>query len=153
MPVWLYRGHHGEGCQPPARAQLTCYKVSDYLVEPAGLYKSCFTVKATIFRLSVSSRTRGYPLTVYSPDNYAAVAGAGTGRSAIWIHQLSKRHSQTPFRNVKGTIQKTLFHPSRPHFFVAVRILSHFASLFGTMVFPCSQCNILTLLHPDSEIR
>ncbi|KIM27581.1 hypothetical protein M408DRAFT_330013 [Serendipita vermifera MAFF 305830] len=50
-----------------------------------------------------------------------SVAGSGTGQSTVWIHQTSKRHSQAPFKNVKGSIQKTLFHPSKPHFFVATQ--------------------------------
>jgi hypothetical protein len=124
MLVGQYRGRHSEACQPPAKDQLKYCKVSDYLVEAAGSYRSCFTVRAITFHHSVSSRICGW-LTVCSPENDAAVAGSGTGRSAVWIHQLSKRHSQAPFRNVKGTIQKTLFHPSKPHFFVAVRTILH----------------------------
>ena len=38
----------------------------------------------------------------------------------MWIHQLSRRHSQAPFKKVKGAVQLVLFHPSKPHFFVAV---------------------------------
>ncbi|PVG04148.1 BOP1NT-domain-containing protein [Serendipita vermifera] len=50
-----------------------------------------------------------------------SATGVGTGQSSVWIHQLTKRHSQAPFKNVKGTIQKVLFHPTKPHFFVATQ--------------------------------
>jgi hypothetical protein len=47
-------------------------------------------------------------------------AGAETS-GGVWIHQLSRRHSQAPFKKVKGAIQLVLFHPTKPYFFVAVR--------------------------------
>ncbi|KAG8870535.1 Ribosome biogenesis protein erb1 [Serendipita sp. 405] len=50
-----------------------------------------------------------------------SVAGSGTGQSSVWIHQVSKQHSQAPFKNVKGTVQKSMFHPIKPHFFVATQ--------------------------------
>lgn len=37
------------------------------------------------------------------------------------MHQISRRHSQAPFKKVKGQVQLVLFHPTKPHFFVAVR--------------------------------
>ena len=43
------------------------------------------------------------------------------GQGGVWIHQVSRRHSQAPFKKVKGAVQLVLFHPSKPHFFVAVR--------------------------------
>jgi hypothetical protein len=46
-------------------------------------------------------------------------AGAETS-GGVWIHQLSRRHSQAPFKKVKGAIQLVLFHPTKPYFFVAV---------------------------------
>jgi ribosome biogenesis protein ERB1 len=42
----------------------------------------------------------------------------------VWIHQLSRRHSQAPFKKVKGAVQLVLFHPIKPYFFVAVRDVS-----------------------------
>lgn len=42
--------------------------------------------------------------------------------SPISVHQLSKKQSQSPFRKSKGTVQKMLFHPSKPFLFVAVGI-------------------------------
>jgi ribosome biogenesis protein ERB1 len=45
---------------------------------------------------------------------------AGNTQGAVWIHQITRRHSQAPFRKVKGSVQLVQFHPSKPHFFVAV---------------------------------
>ena len=45
---------------------------------------------------------------------------AGNTQGAVWIHQIARRHSQAPFRKVKGSVQLVQFHPSKPHFFVAV---------------------------------
>jgi ribosome biogenesis protein ERB1 len=39
----------------------------------------------------------------------------------VWIHQLSRRHSQAPFKKIKGAVQLVLFHPTRPHLFVATQ--------------------------------
>jgi ribosome biogenesis protein ERB1 len=46
---------------------------------------------------------------------------SGGGQGGVWIHQVSRRHSQAPFKKIKGSVQLVLFHPSKPHFFVAVR--------------------------------
>lgn len=50
---------------------------------------------------------------------YPCIATGGI-QNTVWIHQMSRRHSQAPFRKVKGSIQAVLFHPTKPHFFVAV---------------------------------
>ncbi|KAG8932214.1 Ribosome biogenesis protein erb1 [Tulasnella sp. 418] len=57
----------------------------------------------------------------HKKGDYFATVASGEGQSALWIHQLSKRHSQSPFKKVKGSVQRVLFHPSKPHFFVATQ--------------------------------
>ncbi|KAI0069034.1 BOP1NT-domain-containing protein [Artomyces pyxidatus] len=49
------------------------------------------------------------------------VSASGEGQGGVWIHQLSRRHSQAPFRKVKGSVQLVLFHPTKPQFFVATQ--------------------------------
>lgn len=39
----------------------------------------------------------------------------------VFIHQLSTRRSQNPFRRNKGLVQCVSFHPIRPYFFVATQ--------------------------------
>ncbi|KAL5508331.1 ERB1 [Sanghuangporus vaninii] len=52
-------------------------------------------------------------------DYVASVSGKDQG--AVWIHQVTRRHSQAPFKKVKGSVQLVLFHPSKPYFFVATQ--------------------------------
>ncbi|KAI0080753.1 ribosome biogenesis protein ERB1 [Panus rudis PR-1116 ss-1] len=53
--------------------------------------------------------------------DYLATVSSGEGQGGVWIHQLSRRHSQAPFKKIKGAVQLVLFHPSKPHFFVATQ--------------------------------
>jgi len=53
--------------------------------------------------------------------DYFATVSSGGGQSGVWIHQISRRHSQAPFKKVKGSVQLVQFHPSKPHFFVATQ--------------------------------
>ena len=43
------------------------------------------------------------------------------------VHQLSKRQSQCPFRKLAGPVQRVVFHPSKPIFYVAVRVRASLA--------------------------
>ncbi|KAI6047379.1 NUC169 domain-containing protein [Pisolithus marmoratus] len=49
------------------------------------------------------------------------LASVSSSESQVWIHQVSRRHSQAPFKKIKGTIQLVLFHPIKPQFFVATQ--------------------------------
>jgi WD40 repeat protein len=40
--------------------------------------------------------------------------------ASVLVHQLSKQRTQNPFKKSKGIVQKVVFHPSKPLFFVAV---------------------------------
>ncbi|KIJ56526.1 hypothetical protein M422DRAFT_197467 [Sphaerobolus stellatus SS14] len=53
-------------------------------------------------------------------DYFASVSGSES-QGSVWIHQMSKRHSQAPFKKIKGAVQRVLFHPLKPHFFVATQ--------------------------------
>lgn len=52
------------------------------------------------------------------------LTAGGEGQGGVWIHQLSRRHSQAPFKKIKGTVQLVLFHPTKPHFFVSVSLFN-----------------------------
>ncbi|EPQ59553.1 BOP1NT-domain-containing protein [Gloeophyllum trabeum ATCC 11539] len=60
-------------------------------------------------------------LTWHRRGDYLASVSNREGQGSVWIHQLSRRHSQAPFKKVKGSIQMVLFHPTRPDFFVATQ--------------------------------
>ena len=50
-------------------------------------------------------------------------AEAQTKTTKVVVHHIAKRHSQNPFSNsaMKGRIQRVLFHPSKPIFFLATQ--------------------------------
>ncbi|KAK4530757.1 hypothetical protein CCYA_CCYA05G1614 [Cyanidiococcus yangmingshanensis] len=56
---------------------------------------------------------------VHARCDYLAVVASDSDGSAVYIHQLSRRHTQVPFRKHLSNVQCTAFHPSRPFFFVA----------------------------------
>ncbi|OBZ77104.1 Ribosome biogenesis protein ERB1 [Grifola frondosa] len=53
--------------------------------------------------------------------DYLATVSSNETQGGVWMHQLSRRHSQAPFKKIKGSVQLVLFHPSKPHFFVATQ--------------------------------
>ena len=50
--------------------------------------------------------------------DYFASVQRDTSHKSVYIHQLSKLQSQTPFVKSKGQIQSVSFHPTDPTFFV-----------------------------------
>ena len=55
----------------------------------------------------------------FKGDYFATLAQRIQSTSQVLIHSLSKSHSQRPFPKMKGIIQTTQFHPSKPYFFLA----------------------------------
>ncbi|KAF9563683.1 ribosome biogenesis protein ERB1 [Agrocybe pediades] len=53
--------------------------------------------------------------------DYLASVSTGGAQGGVWIHQVTRRHSQAPFKKIKGAVQLVLFHPLKPHFFVATQ--------------------------------
>lgn len=53
------------------------------------------------------------------------------GNRSVLIHQLTKHQTQAPFKKQKGDVQRVAFHPSKPHFFVAVSF-ALYSRLFQT---------------------
>lgn len=41
---------------------------------------------------------------------------------SVLVHQVSKHQTQSPFKRTKGSVQRVAFHPTKPHFFVAVSV-------------------------------
>uniref|UniRef100_A0A3Q3XIF4 Ribosome biogenesis protein BOP1 n=1 Tax=Mola mola TaxID=94237 RepID=A0A3Q3XIF4_MOLML len=67
----------------------------------------------------------GICLKIHHPkvrDNYlASVMPDHSSNLQLFIHKLSRRRSQNPFRKGKGLVQCVSFHPVRPYFFVATQ--------------------------------
>ncbi|KAI8060081.1 NUC169 domain-containing protein [Gongronella butleri] len=53
--------------------------------------------------------------------DYFATVCPDAGSVPLLIHQTTRHQSQTPFRRLKGTVQKVIFHPVKPTFFVATQ--------------------------------
>ncbi|KAH7887940.1 NUC169 domain-containing protein [Phlebopus sp. FC_14] len=84
---------------------------------------------------SISGLESGISLTVSLPSasgllrqitwhrngDYLASVSSNESQGGVWIHQVSRRQSQAPFKKIKGTVQLVLFHPTKPHFFVATQ--------------------------------
>ncbi|KAM6495564.1 BOP1NT (NUC169) domain containing protein [Amanita muscaria] len=65
----------------------------------------------------------GLPIqtTWHRRGDYLATVSNNGAQGGVWIHQITRRHSQAPFKKIKGVVQVVLFHPSKPHFFVATQ--------------------------------
>ncbi|KAH9077443.1 BOP1NT-domain-containing protein [Lactarius deliciosus] len=75
--------------------------------------------------------------------DYFATVSSGGGQGAVWIHQVSRRHSQAPFKKIKGSVQMVLFHPLKPHFFVATQ---RYVRLYNL-----AEQKLLKLLNPGTR--
>ncbi|KAF7331925.1 Ribosome biogenesis protein ERB1 [Mycena kentingensis (nom. inval.)] len=53
--------------------------------------------------------------------DYLATVSSNGAQGGVWMHQITRRHSQAPFKKIRGVVQLVLFHPSKPHFFVATQ--------------------------------
>ncbi|EDO39231.1 predicted protein, partial [Nematostella vectensis] len=60
-------------------------------------------------------------ITWHAKGDYFATLLPQGGNKSVFIHQLSKRRSQCPFKKAKGLVQQVLFHPSKPFLFVATQ--------------------------------
>ncbi|CAG8563581.1 23228_t:CDS:10 [Dentiscutata erythropus] len=58
-------------------------------------------------------------ITWHRKGDYFATVAPDAGNQAILIHQLSKHQTQQPFRRARGMVQRVMFHPIKPLFFVA----------------------------------
>ena len=54
----------------------------------------------------------------HSKGDYFVVAMPQGQSQSVYVHQMSKRRSQNPFKRAKGIIGSAMFHPTRPQLFV-----------------------------------
>ncbi|KAF8211329.1 ribosome biogenesis protein ERB1 [Mycena galopus ATCC 62051] len=60
-------------------------------------------------------------ITWHRRGDYMATVSSGGTQGGVWMHQITRRHSQAPFKKIRGAVQLVLFHPLKPHFFVATQ--------------------------------
>ncbi|GFO32937.1 ribosome biogenesis protein bop1 [Plakobranchus ocellatus] len=70
-------------------------------------------------RLKVAHEQEIAHFTWHAKGDYFATVQKGSKSQAVLIHQLSKRQTQAPFSKPKGLVQRVMFHPIHPYFFVA----------------------------------
>jgi ribosome biogenesis protein ERB1 len=59
-------------------------------------------------------------VTWHRRGDYLASVAPEAGARAVLMHQITKHSTQAPFKRTKGVPQKVAFHPTRPHFLLAV---------------------------------
>ncbi|ORZ29022.1 NUC169 domain-domain-containing protein [Lobosporangium transversale] len=60
-------------------------------------------------------------VTWHRKGDYFATVAPEANNSAVLIHQLTKHQTQQPFKKNKGAVQRVMFHPNKPMFFVATQ--------------------------------
>lgn len=104
--------------------------IKESLEASSGNDKSTSSVKWD--KPTLAESDRGYLLILRLPKNvtsiawhrkgdYFATVSPDANSSAVQIHQLSRGISQCPFKKSIGLVQKVVFHPLRPHLFVATQ--------------------------------
>lgn len=59
-------------------------------------------------------------ITWHRKGDYLATVSPDAKNLAVLIHQVTKHQTQSPFKRLKGLVQKVAFHPIKPIFFVTV---------------------------------
>ncbi|EKM59698.1 uncharacterized protein PHACADRAFT_158105 [Phanerochaete carnosa HHB-10118-sp] len=105
-----------------APAQLPPAPTTPSPVKWQSISAAASTSDSPILTINLPSNS-GMPKQVawHRRGDYLATVASGEGQGGVWIHQISRRHSQAPFKKVKGAVQFVLFHPTKPHFFVATQ--------------------------------
>ena len=57
----------------------------------------------------------------HAKGDYVASVCPNAQGSAVTVHQITRRASHGMFRKVKGQVQRVLFHPTKPIFFVSTK--------------------------------
>ncbi|KAF9944779.1 Ribosome biogenesis protein erb1 [Mortierella alpina] len=60
-------------------------------------------------------------VTWHRKGDYFSTVAPDANNSAVLIHQLTKHQTQQPFKKTKGAVQRVMFHPTKPMFFVATQ--------------------------------
>lgn len=73
------------------------------------------------------------------------------------MHQLSKGKSQAPFNKLKGRVQRVIFHPSKPLFFVATQQSVRIYNLMKQEMIKKLQSGVKWIssidIHPGGKIQ
>jgi len=105
----------GEGADEDAKDSST---VAKWSLDPSTVTS---TKSGTTRTVSVAHNFEVRDVTWHAAGDYFSSVCPRGNTKAVLVHQLSKGHSQNPFRKNKGIVARTLFHPTKPFFFVATQ--------------------------------
>ncbi|KAG2175431.1 hypothetical protein INT43_001078 [Umbelopsis isabellina] len=74
------------------------------------------------YRVQLSHTQAVKQITWHRKGDYFATVAPDAKNLAVLIHQITKYQSQAPFRKLKGLVQRVMFHPIKPLFFVATQL-------------------------------
>lgn len=87
--------------------------------------------------------------------DYFVTVSPQAANSAVLVHQLSKHSTQSPFRKSRGIVQDAMFHPSKPHLYVAtqryVRIYDLRAQVMSKKLMPGVRWLSSFDIHPGGD--
>jgi ribosome biogenesis protein ERB1 len=72
------------------------------------------------YKVQLSHTQAVKQITWHRKGDYFSTVAPDAKNLAVLIHQITKYQSQAPFRKLKGLVQRVMFHPIKPLFFVAV---------------------------------
>ncbi|RUS26667.1 rRNA processing-related protein [Jimgerdemannia flammicorona] len=73
------------------------------------------------YRLVIQHSQSVKQITWHRKGDYFATVAPDAQNLAVLIHQTTKHQTQSPFKKLKGLVQRALFHPIKPIFFVATQ--------------------------------
>ncbi|KAG2183919.1 hypothetical protein INT44_008930 [Umbelopsis vinacea] len=74
------------------------------------------------YRVHLSHTQAVKQITWHRKGDYFATVAPDAKNLAVLIHQITKYQTQAPFRKLKGLVQRVMFHPTKPLFFVATQL-------------------------------
>ncbi|KAG2197117.1 hypothetical protein INT47_004182 [Mucor saturninus] len=94
-------------------------------------------------------------VTWHRKGDYLATVSPDAKNLAVLIHQITKHQTQTPFKRLKGLVQKVAFHPIKPIFFVATQIYVRVYDLMQQQLIKTLQTSVKWVssidIHPGGD--
>ncbi|CAO3624585.1 unnamed protein product [Mucor fragilis] len=94
-------------------------------------------------------------ITWHRKGDYLATVSPDAKNLAVLIHQVTKHQTQSPFKRLKGLVQKVAFHPIKPIFFVATQIYVRVYDLMQQQLVKTLQTSVKWVssidIHPGGD--
>ncbi|KAI9487511.1 MAG: NUC169 domain-containing protein [Benjaminiella poitrasii] len=94
-------------------------------------------------------------ITWHRKGDYIATVSPDAKNLAVLIHQITKHQTQSPFKRLKGLVQKVAFHPIKPIFFVATQIYVRIYDLMQQQLIKTLQTSVKWVssidIHPGGD--